>query len=115
MEATIRVDCDPADVDDVTQAVLADLTDLLANGPTEDEFAIAQEQVVRRYELMDNHGLASAILFSAYRPEEPLLEIVTRYDRALAAQAGHVWAAAREVITLDAYILVRLVPLGFTG
>ena len=33
MEATIRVDCDPADLDDVTQAVLADLTDLLANGP----------------------------------------------------------------------------------
>ncbi|MBP1633209.1 MAG: hypothetical protein H6Q11_1497, partial [Acidobacteria bacterium] len=45
VDVSIRVDGDPGNLDAVVAAVLADLTDLTTNGPTEEEFASAQEQV----------------------------------------------------------------------
>ena len=115
VEVTLRVDGDPATLDVVVAALLADLTDLTTNGPSADEFAIAREQVLRRYELFDDHGFATAILFSAYYPGESLMELFTRYDRAAAATAYDIGEAARDVITLDAYVVVKLVPIGFDG
>jgi zinc protease len=115
VEITIRVDGDPANLDVVAAALLADLEDLLANGPTRDEFEIAQQQVLRGYELVDNHGLAEAALFSAYYPDELLMEIITRYDRAGAATLGDIRAIARSTIDLEQYIRVDLVPIGFAG
>ena len=113
VEVTIRVDGDPATLDVVVEALLADLAELTSRGPTDDEFAIAQEQVLRRYELLGNPEMAAAMLFSAYYPDELLLEIITRLERVSATTRNDVRVAARQVIPLDAYILVELIPIGF--
>jgi predicted Zn-dependent peptidase len=115
VDVSIRVDGDPENLDAVVAAVLADLTDLTTNGPAAEEFASAQEQVLRNYELLNNSQLAEAVLFSAYYPEELLLEIITRYERAGAVTRGEIREAARRAITLGSYIQVELVPIGFTG
>ena len=112
VELSIRVDGDPGGIDAVRQALLADLADLAANGPTSDEFAIAQEQVYRNYELINNLQLAESMLRAAYFPEDLVTEIIDRFDRVAAATRTDIRAVAREVITLDEYIEVDLVPIG---
>jgi len=115
VEVSIRIDGDPAGLDVVLEALLADLTDLTRNGPTNDEFAIAQEQVFRNYELINNLQLAEAMVFSAFHTDELLTEIDTRYDRVIAATRVDIRNSARQVVTLDDYIEVRLIPIGFDG
>ena len=115
VEVTIRVDGDPARLDEVLEAVLADLGDLVADGPTADELAIAKEQILRDYEMLDDHSIAQALLASAYGSGETLLELITRFDPASGATRGDIRDTARRVLPLDAYIVVRLVPIGFAG
>jgi zinc protease len=115
VEVTIRVDGDPARLDEVLEAVLADLAGLAADGPTDDELAIAREQVLSDYEMFNDHLIAEALLASVYGSGETLLDLITRIERALAATGGDIRSAARQVFPLEAYIVVRLVPIGFEG
>jgi hypothetical protein len=115
VEVTIRVDGDPARLDEVLEAVLGDLADLAAEGPTDDELAIAREQVLSDYEMFNDHMIAEALLAGVYGSGETLDELVTRYGRALTVTRGDIRSAARLVFPFEAYIVVRLVPIGFTG
>jgi predicted Zn-dependent peptidase len=92
---------------------LADLEDLTSNGPTADEFAIAQEQVFRNYELIDNLQLARAMLHAVFYPDDLVTEIIDRFDRVDAVTRADIRAVAQQVITLDEYIEIALVPIGF--
>jgi zinc protease len=115
IEVMIRIDGDPANLDQVVAATLETLRDLVEVGPTDDEFAIAREQVFRNYQLIDNFSLADAIIFSAFHPGEAYSEIVTRIDRVLVVEVDDIRDLAERVVTLDDYIEVRLVPVGFSG
>ena len=115
VEVSVRIDGDPSGIDDVRAALLADLEDLTSNGPTADEFAIAQEQVFRNYELIDNLQLARAMLHSVFYPDDLVTEIIDRFDRVDAVTRADIRAVAQQVITLDEYIEIALVPIGFGG
>ncbi len=110
---SLRIDGDPAGIDLLRTALLDDLASLATSGPTNDEFAIAQEQVLRNYELIDNLQLARAMLHAVFYPEDLVTEIIDRFDRVIAATRSDITAAAQQVITLDEYIEVTVVPIGF--
>ena len=113
VEFAISVSADPADLDAVASAALGEIEALRDDGPTEDELFIAQQQLLRDYELFSNEGLAAEILFYAEHPDEMLTEILTRGDRVLAATRSDLRAAALLLLPGDGYIDVRLVPIGF--
>lgn len=115
IDIVIRIDGDPGKLDEVVDAALETLRDLADNGPTDDEFAVGQEQVLRNYELINNVSLAEAIIFSAFNPEELYSEVITRIDRVVLLEIDAVRSLAARVITLDDYIELRLVPVGFAG
>ncbi len=115
VEVTIRVDGDPARLDEVLEAVLADLADLVAAGPTAYELTVAKEQVLSDYEMLNDHAIATALLASAFGSGETLVDLITRFEPASGATQGDIREAARQVLPLDAYIVVRLVPIGFAG
>ena len=113
VELSVRIDGDPNGIDEVRQALLADLEDLTTNGPTVDEFDIAREQVFRNYELIDNLQLARAMLHAVFYPDDLVTEIRDRFDRVEAATRADIREVAQRVITLDEYIEIALVPIGF--
>jgi zinc protease len=115
IDIVIRVDGDPGNLEQVTAAVLETLGSLASDGPTDDEFAVGQEQVLRNYELINNVSLAEAIVFSAFHPDALYSEIITRIDRVAAIEIDAVRTLAARVISLDDYIELRLVPVGFAG
>jgi zinc protease len=113
VEVAVRIDGDPNGVEAVRTALLEDLEDLTTSGPTADEFDIAREQVYRDYELIDNIQLARAMLHAIFYPEDLVTEIIDRFDRVTATTRADILAAAQRVITLDEYIEIALVPIGF--
>jgi zinc protease len=113
VDIIIRVDGDPENLGLVAEAVLETLGNLAIDGPTDEEFAVGREQVLRNYELINNASLAEAIIFSAFNPGELYSEIIGRIDRVAAMEIDAVRTLAGQVITLDDYIELRLVPVGF--
>jgi len=65
--------------------------------------------------MFDVHSIAQALLATACGSGETLLELITRFNRASEATRGDIRDTARRVLPLDAYIVVRLVPIGFAG
>ncbi|MEE9298792.1 MAG: insulinase family protein [Acidimicrobiia bacterium] len=115
VEFRIQISGDPDGLDEVVEQTLAVLADLRDNGPTEDELAIAAEQLLRDYELVSNELLSQAIVFSAEHPDEFLSEIIARIDRTFDPTRQDIRDLARALLPGDDYILVKLVPIGFEG
>ena len=115
VELQIQISGDPAELDQVVQQTLAELADLRANGPTADELAIAQEQLLRDYELLSNEMLSDAVVFSADHPEESLTQMIDRIDQTFDPTVQDLRELANELLPGNRYILVRLVPVGFGG
>ncbi len=113
VELTINVSANPADLEAVAAAALAEIAGLRDDGPTADELVIAQQQLLRDYELFSNEGLAAEILFYAEHPDEGLSEILTRGERVLEATSRDLRDLARLILSDDRYIDVRLIPIGF--
>ena len=113
VELQIQISGDPAELDEVVEQTLAVFADLRANGPTADELGIAQQQLLRDYELVSNELLSLAIVFSAEHPDEGLSQVIDRIDQTFDATAQDIRQLAIELLPGDRYILVRLVPIGF--
>ena len=113
IELRVGISADPADLQAMVTAALAEMADLRLNGPTADELAIAQEQLLRDYELFSNEGLAAAVLFYAEHPDEGLSEVITRIDRVATSTRADLKALADLMFPIDRYVDVRLVPVGF--
>ena len=113
VELQIQISGDPAELDEVVEQTLAVFADLRANGPTADELDIAQQQLLRDYELVSNELLSLAIVFSAEHPDEGLSQVIDRIDQTFDATAQDIRQLAIELLPGDRYILVRLVPIGF--
>jgi zinc protease len=112
VELQIQISGDPTGLDEVIDATLAELTDLVTNGPTADELAIAQEQLRRDYELLSNEFLGEAVLFSALHPDELLSQVTERINQTGDATAAEIKELAERMIPIDRYIVVKLVPAG---
>jgi len=112
VEAFLDIGGDPEDLEEVSTEVLADLADLRQFGPTEDELAIAQEQLVRDYELFSNELLVQVLLFYASDPGEDFTDFFSQIDNVLAVTADDVRSIANTVFPAGTYIEIRLVPAG---
>jgi hypothetical protein len=115
VELQIQISGDPAELDEVVEQTLAVFAGLRATGPTADELQIAQQQLLRDYELVSNELLSQAIVFSAEHPDEGLSQIIDRIDQTFDATAEDIRQLAIELLPGDKYILVKLVPIGFEG
>lgn len=110
VEIRIEVSGDPEELDDTRSAILAELRDLGRRGPTSDEFSIAQEQLRREFELFSNQYLRDTLLFYALHPSEEASDVFYRADITDAATIEQVRALTLNVLSLDQYIEVALVP-----
>ncbi|MGI9648042.1 MAG: insulinase family protein, partial [Acidimicrobiia bacterium] len=111
-DVSVQVSGNPDGLQGIADALEADLADLAANGPTADEFAIAQEQTVRDYELIGNQFWLDVMTFYVLNPDEDPDELTHRIDDTLALTRSDVRSLARRVLLLDDYIRVDLVPKG---
>jgi zinc protease len=112
IEVLFQVSTDPEGLEAVAAALFADLADLRAEGPTADELAIAQEQLVRNYELFSNEQLLQDLAFLLLHPGVDPGDLLVRIDRARSVTAGDVEELAAALLADDRYIEVRLVPAG---
>lgn len=110
VEAQIEVTGDPNRLDEIAAEVLADLTDLRANGPTEAEFATALQQLRTEMDLIDNLELAEVLVTSILYPDQPVMELVDRFTLVEEITAGDVRRLARITYAQDQRIEIRLIP-----
>jgi zinc protease len=113
VELRIQISGDPSGLDEVVDQTLAVLADLRTNGPTADELAIAQEQLLRDYELVSNELLSQAVVSAAEHPGQSLSQIVNRIEQTFDSTRADLKELANELLPADNYILIRLVPIGF--
>jgi zinc protease len=113
VELRIQISGDPSGLDEVVAQTLAVLADLRASGPTADELAIAQEQLLRDYELVSNELLSQAVVSAAEHPGQSLSQVVNRIGQTFDPTRADLKALANELLPADNYILIRLVPIGF--
>jgi zinc protease len=113
VELRIQISGDPSGLDEVVAQALAVLTDLRTNGPTADELAIAQEQLLRDYELVSNELLSQAVVSAAEHPGQSLSQIVDRIGQTFDSTRAELQELANELLPTDNYILIKLVPIGF--
>jgi predicted Zn-dependent peptidase len=53
------------------------------------------------------------MLHAVFYPDDLVTEIIDRFDRVDAVTRADIRAVAQQVITLDEYIEIALVPIGF--
>ncbi|MCB2224924.1 MAG: insulinase family protein [Actinobacteria bacterium] len=112
LELSITISADPADLDRVAAEVLADLADLVADGPTATQVSTAQEQRLRDLELTSNEQLVDLVTFYLLRPGEDTEDIFVEADRVAAATAADLQALAAMLVDPADYIRIDLVPEG---
>ncbi len=112
IEAVVQVSGDPTGLQRIADALEADLADLTAGGPTEDEFAIAQEQTIRNYELIGNQFWLDIMTTYVSNPGLDPQDVADQIPDTLALTGVDVQALAGTLLRLDDYIRVDLVPAG---
>ena len=114
IELLVAISADPADLERIVEEVVADLSDLRANGPSRQEMDIAREQLVRELELFSNELLIDVFTFYARQPAE-FAEFFDQIEVALDVTRTDISNLARTLVDLEDYIVVKLVPEDFNG
>jgi zinc protease len=109
-EAFVMSTGDPDGLDLIVAEVMAELESLQAVGPSEAELATALEQLRDDLELVDNPTLATALITAHLYPDEPVRQLVDRYERVDAVTTEAVRTLAEAVFDLEQRIEVRQVP-----
>jgi zinc protease len=109
-EAAIVSTGDPAGLDAISEAVLADLRELQEDGPTESQFDTAIEQLRNEMELIDNQTLAEALVTAHLYPDQPVAELNARHTVVEELTPEDVRVMAGLAFDLDQRIEVRQVP-----
>jgi zinc protease len=110
VETYVEVSGDPDRLDEIATEVLADIADLRTNGPTAEQLAIAQEQLFREYELVNNPFLLGQAIFFEEHSGRNISELVDRYDIVYEITDSQIRALARIAFPVGSYIQVTLIP-----
>ena len=108
---TVAFTCSPDNVADLTKAVLDEIKDLQANGPSKDNLEKVRETLLRNYErgIKEDSFWMSNLAF--YRENElPFSEILKSPDRAKALTADKVRDAAKRYFSANNLLNARLMP-----
>ncbi len=106
----MRASGDPSDLGRISDEVMADLIDLQKNGPTEDQFATAIEQLATELDLFNNGMLAEALINSFLYPDEPVFELVLPFQVIGQITPEDLQELAKIVYNPGQRIEVRTVP-----
>ena len=109
-EAFILSSGDPTGLDVIADEIVSDLESLQTEGPTDEEFSTAVEQLRDELELLDNRTLASALVTSHLYPDQPVSEVGDRYQLVDTLTPDQVQSLASIAFDLSQRIEVRLVP-----
>ena len=109
-ESFVRSTGDPEDLERISNEVMADLADLQKNGPTDEQFATALEQLRTQLDLINNQLLAGALINSFLYPDEPVVELALRYQVIEEITAADVQALAKIAYNPAQRIEVRTIP-----
>ncbi|HEX6221327.1 MAG TPA: insulinase family protein [Acidimicrobiia bacterium] len=109
-EAFIVSSGDPGGLDLIAGEIVADLESLQNEGPTDEEFSTAIEQLRDELELLDNRTLAAALITNHLYPDQPVAEVADRYQMVDDLTPGQVQSLASIAFELSQRIEVRLVP-----
>lgn len=108
---SIGFGADPGRVDELIEAVMADIVDLQANGPEERYVENVRESARRSQETaLRENGFWLNTIAGAVRYDVPLDEALTRNERLEAATPASVQAAAQRYLDTDQYVQVVLLP-----
>jgi len=110
VESFVEVTGDPGRLDEIADEVLADLADLRAEGPTVDEFSTAVEQVRTEMDLIGNGELAAALITSALYPDQPVTDLLARYEIIEEVTLVDVHELAKISFAPMQRIEIRLIP-----
>ena len=109
-EASILSTGAPDGLETIAGEIVSEVEDLQISGPDDDEFDTAVAQLRDDLDLIDNGVLASALVTAHLYPDEPVIELVERYDRVDVITADDIRELAAVVFDLDQRIEVRQVP-----
>jgi len=111
-EAFIQSTGDPADLELISAEIIADLADLQASGPTDDQLDTAVAQLGDQFELTDNWEIAERLIRAHLYPDQPFSDVTDR-DAALAEMTPEdIRRMAMIAFNLDQRIEVRQIPRG---
>lgn len=111
-EAFVISTGDPVVLDVISEEIIADISELQAQGPTEAEFATAVEQMRDELELLDNGQLATALVTAHLYPDQPFSDLRGRSVLLDGLTPADVANLTRVVFDLGQRIEVRQVPRG---
>jgi zinc protease len=109
-ESFVNVTGDPNDLARISDEVMADLVDLLENGPKTSEFTTAQTQLNTELGLINNVTIADALINSYLYPDEPVTYLREQFQVIGEITAEDVRDLARVAFNPGQRIEVRLVP-----
>lgn len=109
-EASITSTGDPAGLDQISAEVLADITLLQREGPSDAQFDTAVEQLRDIMELIDNRTIAETLVAAHLYPDQPVTELSARYPLVDEISPDEVTDLANRVFNLSQRIEVRQVP-----
>jgi zinc protease len=110
-EAFVSATGDPDDLGRISEEVIADLADLIENGPTDTQFATALEQLRTELDLLGNPVIADSLITNYLYPDQPVAELRDRYQLIDELTATDVRILAGIAFNPNQRIEVRLVPL----
>jgi len=110
-EAFVSATGDPHDLGRMSEEVIADLADLIENGPTDIQFATALEQLRTELDLLGNPVIADSLITNYLYPDQPVAELRERYQLINELTATDVTILAGIAFNPNQRIEVRLVPL----
>ncbi|MEO1061033.1 MAG: insulinase family protein [Actinomycetota bacterium] len=101
---------DPDGLDELSGALQDVLADLREQGPTEDELAVAVEQVRRELEVTSNGEVLEALLFYARSADRSSSELATAFDVLAEIDGDDVRDRLVVVVPADRYVEIRQLP-----
>ena len=110
VETFISVSGSPDRLDEISGETLAVLQAMAGSGPTEAELATAREQLIRQFELISNEFWTDTLLFYAHRPDESILDLVSRIEIAATSTVIDIRRVADAAFPDGRYIEVRQLP-----
>ncbi len=114
VETNVKITGDPERLDEIAIAALDELDDLARNGPTPEQFATAVQQLRTEFELINNVELANFLTEAFLYPDEPVVNLLDRYDVLEQITAADVRRLAAVAYNPRQRIEIHLVPIGFS-
>lgn len=110
VETYVSVTGSPDRIGSVTDLVIAELGDLAANGPTDQEFFNAYAQVQEAYNFVNNGDFITELLDDAIYPSIDLDSYLFEYNALASVTAAGVQAFIATHVPADHYIEVTVLP-----